>query len=888
MSGAQGPGRILGNYQLGAFLGSGPVGDVLQAHPLGGEPRELALKVVRPPLAQAPMTRDRFLQITSAVMRLDHPHILPLEFAGEARPQLISVMPLVQEGSLMARLARGHLTPRDVAPLFQQLCDALTYAHSQGIVHGNLKPTNVLLFEGRHVMLSDFGMLWQVVEVDLTQAGMSAESVTYLAPEQAEGYMDARSDYYSLGVMLFHALAGAPPFTGRTPFEVLSRHQRQPVPPLASVNPNLGPAALVYDEVIRMALAKDPNARFQAMAAMTRALIEAEKLAEELPSRALFAVRQDQAPPGRGTMSQPMRPPTGQMPPGPGRPPMAPNGMRPPGMPIGPNGVPIGPNGMPMYPSGPPRMPMPPFPPAPGQPPFTPNGAPLFGAPAAPNAPPAMPPAFPPLPGQPPSLPWPGGSPMPPMPPPGLAGPNPAIAEFSTERHPLPVPFGPPDGEGASRLDWEDAPGGAVPSDAAGHDPYAYTMESRGIDENGRAPDPRQADNYTDMYRSAADYDSEEAEAYDRDRRYFDYDAAEASRYQPSTSRPRPASDQYSDRYDVVDDESRHLASRRDVPPAAYNARGMGRRDPSSKDEGRHQGSRRGFDESDIDSLSQRRSASRPSRSSTRDRAVGGASRDRAVTLRSRLPTILGVAAVLFLLTDLVLVAAFMPQRCPGHLCDGLNREIVKLTGGGGPTNSALSLQSPANAAPLSIYVGGKVSLANRLKMTNTLNTPAIWSARTNLAWVLVVPAGGTLAPGASATLAVMLNPDASVKPGTFQATFTVLAGSVGSMLTLPVTVASPPHLKLDATTAHVAACGQGATIALSNDGGWQVQNLAITPSDSAAVQVKQNPDGTASLDPGAALHLTITLACTAPAGGNYSVYVTSSAGSLTIPITVG
>ncbi len=143
------------------------------------------------------------------------------------------------------------------------------------MAHGNLKPSNVLLFEGRHTLLSDFGQLWQVAEVDLTQSGLPADAVFYMAPEQLDGYVDTRSDIYGLGAILFHALTGQPPFTGQTPFEVLSRHQRQPVPSLGALHPSVAPGVLVFDEVIRMAMAKDPAARFQTPLALARAIVEA-------------------------------------------------------------------------------------------------------------------------------------------------------------------------------------------------------------------------------------------------------------------------------------------------------------------------------------------------------------------------------------------------------------------------------------------------------------------------------------------------------------------------------------------------------------------------------------------------------------------------------------
>ena len=301
MAGAS-PGRTIGAYQLGQFIGAGPIGDVYRAQQIGQANRELALKIIRSPLAQSRAVRQRFSTVTRQVATLDHPHLLPLEYAGEINGQLVEISPFVTQGSLMTRIGRGRLSPKDIAPLFKQICEALTYAHSQGMAHLNLKPTNVMLFEGRHVLLGDFGQFWQVSEVDLTQVGLSAEAVAYMAPEQAEGHGDLRSDIYSLGITLFQALTGTLPFMGRTPFDVLSRHMRQDVQPLSQMQPPLSPGALAFDDVLRMALAKDPRSRFQSPVAMARAIVEAGHLANELPSRVmpLIAANTPLLPPPRG------------------------------------------------------------------------------------------------------------------------------------------------------------------------------------------------------------------------------------------------------------------------------------------------------------------------------------------------------------------------------------------------------------------------------------------------------------------------------------------------------------------------------------------------------------------------------------------------------------
>lgn len=270
-------GRAFAGYRLGAPLSGGGFAEVYRAQSdaLGG--REVAVKIIYPEFAQLPTLRARFEQITRDGRRLDHPHILPLLDCGEEGGYLYLVTPFVAAGSLRERLRAGNLLGgADVGPFFRQVCEAAGYAHSQSVVHGNIKPSNIFLHEGRHVLLGDFGRLWELDQIDLRHAGSGAEAVEFLSPEAIEGHEEQRSDIYSLGAVLFTCVTGRPPFSGTTPLDVLSRHARQPLPHLMDVAPGI-PTIAGLDPVVQRAMAKAPDGRFASALALAQAIELAER-----------------------------------------------------------------------------------------------------------------------------------------------------------------------------------------------------------------------------------------------------------------------------------------------------------------------------------------------------------------------------------------------------------------------------------------------------------------------------------------------------------------------------------------------------------------------------------------------------------------------------------
>jgi hypothetical protein len=271
MAGLQG--RSLGGYQLVAQLSSGGVAEVYRATPTQPGGREAIVKVIYPEFARQTGFRARFEQIVQVAKRLNHPHILPLLASGEQSGYLYIVTPFVAAGTLKDWITGGRrLGTHDVGPFFRQVCEAVGYAHSQSVVHGNIKPSNIFLFEGRHVLLGDFGRLWDVGQMDMTHAGPGIEAVEFLAPETTEGRTDQRSDIYGLGAVLFASLTGAPPFRGNTPFDVLGQHARKTPPPLASARPPVEPGVVALDPVIQRALAKAPDGRFPSALALAQAV----------------------------------------------------------------------------------------------------------------------------------------------------------------------------------------------------------------------------------------------------------------------------------------------------------------------------------------------------------------------------------------------------------------------------------------------------------------------------------------------------------------------------------------------------------------------------------------------------------------------------------------
>jgi serine/threonine-protein kinase len=249
-------------YRIERELGQGGMGLVFLAEDLK-HGRHVALKVLRPELAQS-LGGDRFLREIRIAARLNHPNILTLIDSGEAGGFMYYVLPYVEGESLRARLDREkQLSVEDALRITREVADALSHAHSLGIVHRDIKPENIL-FEAGHAVVADFGIAKAVSEAGgekLTQSGLAVGTPAYMSPEQAigTGDVDARSDLYSLACVLYEMLAGAPPYAGPSAQAIIARKTLEPVPGLRVVRDTV---PVGVERAVMRALAKVPADRF--------------------------------------------------------------------------------------------------------------------------------------------------------------------------------------------------------------------------------------------------------------------------------------------------------------------------------------------------------------------------------------------------------------------------------------------------------------------------------------------------------------------------------------------------------------------------------------------------------------------------------------------------
>ncbi len=259
-------------YRLERQLGRGGMATVYLAYDVKHD-RRVAVKVLRHELG-AVLGPDRFNREIRLAAQLQHPHILPVHDSGGVGACLWYAMPFVEGESLRDRLTREIQLPIEEAlGIAREIGDALTHAHSLGIVHRDIKPENILL-TGGHALLADFGIAKAVDESGgdrLTATGLAVGTPAYMSPEQATGTtrLDTRSDIYSLGCVLYEMLAGQAPFVAPTPQAVLARHSIDPVPPLRTLRSSVSPGV---EQAVLKALEKVPADRFQTARAFVEAL----------------------------------------------------------------------------------------------------------------------------------------------------------------------------------------------------------------------------------------------------------------------------------------------------------------------------------------------------------------------------------------------------------------------------------------------------------------------------------------------------------------------------------------------------------------------------------------------------------------------------------------
>ena len=268
------PGQQIRDFILEKKIGAGGVGEVWRArHQHLDKP--YAIKAVFRHLSNDARFHDRFIQEAKAMGQFDHQHIVGLHDFFYLDDNSYLVMSYIEGGSLDVSLRQDGLMPVEKAlKISGSILDALNFAHSKGVIHRDVKPSNILLNPNGHAYLVDFGIAIVVGEPRMTQFGKNIGTIEYMSPEQiTAGQIDHRTDVYSFGCVMYEMLSGRPPFGivdgQRTDFDVMNDHMNKPPPSLKQLNPELDDD---IDAVVQRAMAKNPGDRYQSCRDMAEAL----------------------------------------------------------------------------------------------------------------------------------------------------------------------------------------------------------------------------------------------------------------------------------------------------------------------------------------------------------------------------------------------------------------------------------------------------------------------------------------------------------------------------------------------------------------------------------------------------------------------------------------
>ena len=252
-------GETLGPYRLESVLGEGAIGVVFGAR-RENDGTVVALKVMKKLLSRNDVYRRRFVREARVAQDVRHPHLVPVLDVGEARGYHYLAGAFVEGGTLENRIeAEGPLALEECIRLAAEIASGLDTLHQRGIVHRDVKPSNVMLGRSGGASLTDFGLAKGPAYTVLTQPGQVMGTLDYIAPELIRGEdAGTPADVYALGCVIHECVAGSPPFADRRLFEIAVAHLEAQPPDLAASRPDVPPAMA---EVVRYAMAKDPDAR---------------------------------------------------------------------------------------------------------------------------------------------------------------------------------------------------------------------------------------------------------------------------------------------------------------------------------------------------------------------------------------------------------------------------------------------------------------------------------------------------------------------------------------------------------------------------------------------------------------------------------------------------
>ena len=262
-------GQSVGDYEVLSILGLGGMGKVYKVRNVISDRAE-AMKVLLPDLTAHQSLADRFLREIRLLASLNHPNIAALRTALTYENQLVMIMEFVEGETLANRIARAPISTAEAVNYSEQILSALSYAHKHNIIHRDIKPANMMLTPQGVVKLMDFGIARSGTDGSLTSTGTTLGSLNYMPPEQVRGdAADARSDIYSFGISLYELLTGKLPFQGDSQYSLMTAQLNQQPPSPISLRADVPPA---LNEIILMAMAKEPADRFQSADAFCNAL----------------------------------------------------------------------------------------------------------------------------------------------------------------------------------------------------------------------------------------------------------------------------------------------------------------------------------------------------------------------------------------------------------------------------------------------------------------------------------------------------------------------------------------------------------------------------------------------------------------------------------------